>query len=128
MCIRDSIETVPSLYAVARPGADYQRSLNLLKTAKEKYDGIDTKSAIMLGLGESDAEVEKVLQDLRNAGCDRVSIGQYLKPSKDSLEVTEYITPEKFNRWKEKALELGFSWVMSSPFTRSSYFAEKQST
>ena len=123
-----NIETVPSLYTVARPGADYQRSLNLLKTAREKYDGIETKSAIMLGLGESDAEVEKVLHDLRNTGCDRVSIGQYLKPSKDSLEVAEYITPEKFDWWKEKALELGFSWVMSSPFTRSSYFAEKQST
>lgn len=123
-----NIETVPSLYAVARPGADYQRSLNLLKTAREKYDGIDIKSAIMLGLGESDAEVEKVLQDLRNAGCNRVSIGQYLKPSKDSLQVAQYVRPEKFNCWKEKALELGFSWVMSSPFTRSSYFAEKEST
>ena len=123
-----NIETVPSLYRKARTGGNYQHSLNLLKMVKETYKDTATKSSIMLGLGETDTEVEQVLRDLRNTGCNRISIGQYLKPSKNSLEVAEYVRPEKFNRWKDKALELGFSWVMSSPFTRSSYFAEKQST
>lgn len=123
-----NIETVPSLYPVARAGGDYQRSLNLLRMAKESYDGIQTKSSIMLGLGETDAEVEQVLKDLRDASCDRITIGQYLKPSKDSLEVVEYIKPEKFNIWKQKAIELGFSFCLSSPFARSSYFAEQENT
>jgi lipoic acid synthetase len=123
-----NIETVPSLYRHVRPGADYQRSLTLLKMAKESYPDTQTKSSIMLGLGETDAEVEQALQDLRNVGCERITIGQYLKPSKDSLEVVEYITPEKFDRWKQKAAELGFSWVISAPFARSSYFAEQENT
>ncbi len=123
-----NIETVPSLYRKARAGGNYQRSLNLLKMAKEIYRNTPTKSSIMLGLGETDAEVEQVLRDLRNVGCDRITIGQYLKPSKDSLEVVEYISPAKFNWWKQKATSLGFFWVMSSPFARSSYFAEKENT
>jgi lipoic acid synthetase len=123
-----NIETVPSLYRKARAGGNYQRSLNLLKLAKETYRDTATKSSIMLGLGETDTEVKQVLKDLRNAGCDRITIGQYLKPSKDSLEVVEYIPPVKFDWWKQKAILLGFSWVMSSPFTRSSYFAEKENT
>ncbi len=123
-----NIETVPSLYPVARAGGDYQRSLNLLRTVKESCDGILTKSSIMLGLGETDAEVEQVLKDLRDVGCDRITIGQYLKSSKDSLGVVEYIKPEKFDFWKQKATELGFSWIMSSPFARSSYFAEQENT
>jgi lipoic acid synthetase len=121
-----NIETVPSLYPIARAGGDYQRSLNLLRMAKESYDVIQIKSSIMLGLGETDAEVEQVLKDLRDVGCDRITIGQYLKPSKDSLEVVEYIRPEKFGFWKQKANELGFSWAISSPFARSSYFAEQE--
>ncbi len=123
-----NIETVPSLYPKARMGGDYQRSLDLLKLAKENYDGVPTKSSIMLGLGETDTEVEQVLKDLRSVGVDRITIGQYLKPSKDSLEVVEYITPEKFDWWKNKALELGFKWVISAPFARSSYFAEMTTT
>ena len=123
-----NVETVPSLYKVARAGGDYQRSLTLLKIAHDRLDGIHTKSSIMLGLGEKDSEVERVLEDLRSTGCDRITIGQYLKPSKDSLEVVEYITPEKFEWWKNKAIEKGFSWVMSSPFARSSYFAEQENT
>jgi lipoic acid synthetase len=119
-----NVETVPSLYKKARAGGDYKRSLNLLKIAKDKYDSIPTKSSIMLGLGETDEEVEQVLKDLRAVGCDRLTIGQYLKPSKDSLDVVEYITPEKFDWWKQKAIELGFDWVISAPFARSSYFAE----
>jgi len=123
-----NIETVRSLYPTARAGADYQQSLNLLKMAKENYENTQTKSSIMLGLGETDAEVQQVLADLRNVGCDRITIGQYLKPSKDSLEVAEYIQPEKFDFWKQKAFDSGFSWVISSPFARSSYFAEQENT
>ncbi len=123
-----NVETVPSLYPIARAGGNYHRSLNLLKMAKECSYNIQTKSSIMLGLGETDAEVEQVLKDLRNVGCDRVTIGQYLKPSKNSLEVVEYVTPAKFDWWKQKAIELGFYWVISSPFARSSYFAEQKNT
>ncbi len=123
-----NVETVPSLYKIARAGGNYQRSLNLLKMAKECSDNIQTKSSIMLGLGETDDEVEQVLKDLYNSGCQRLTIGQYLKPSKNSLQVVKYITPDKFDFWKRKAIELGFSWVISSPFARSSYFAEQENT
>jgi len=123
-----NVETVPSLYSTARAGGGYQRSLNLLKMAHEKFENIPTKSSIMLGLGETDAQVEQVLKDLHQTGCERITIGQYLKPSKNSLEVSEYITPAKFDWWKQKAMELGFAWVMSSPFARSSYFAEQENT
>jgi lipoic acid synthetase len=123
-----NVETVPSLYPLARSGGNYQRSLNLLRIVKETYGNIQTKSSIMLGLGESDAEVIKVLKDLRETGCDRITIGQYLKPSRNSLDVAEYIRPEKFDWWKQLAGDLGFSWVMSSPFTRSSYLAEQDNT
>ena len=121
-----NVETVPSLYKTARGGGDYQLSLRLLDTVKKMYPHIQTKSSIMLGLGEKDEQVIQVLKDLRSAGCSRVTIGQYLKPSKDSLDVIEYITPEKFDYWSEKATSLGFEWVMSAPFARSSYFAEQQ--
>ena len=80
----------------------------------------------MLGLGETDNELEQTFRDLRRVGCDRITIGQYLKPSKDSLEVEEYVTPEKFDAWKAKALEIGFQWVCSEPYARSSYFAERE--
>jgi lipoyl synthase len=119
-----NVETVPSLYSKARQGGNYQTSLNLLKIAKDKYGSIPTKSSIMLGLGETDEEVEQVLKDLRAVGCGRLTIGQYLKPSKDSLEVTNYVTPAKFDWWKQRAIGLGFDWVISAPFARSSYLAE----
>jgi len=123
-----NVETVSSLYPLARTGGNYQRSLNLLKLAKEYYGNVQTKSSIMLGLGETDAEVEQVLKDLRNVGCDRITIGQYLKPSKNSLDVAEYIPPSKFDWWKQKALHLGFSWVISAPYARNSYLAEQDAT
>ena len=123
-----NVETVPSLYPIARMGGSYQRSLSLLKMAKESYANIRTKSSIMLGLGETDAEVELLLKDLRSVGCDRITIGQYLRPSKDSLEVVEYVTPAKFDWWKQKAISLGFSHCLSLPFARSSYFAEQENT
>jgi len=120
-----NIETVPALYSKARPGGDYQRSLRLLEKAKHAWPDTQTKSALMLGLGETDDQVIAVLRDLRAVGCDRVAIGQYLRPSKDSLPVAEYITPERFEQWAHTARRLGFTWVMSSPFTRSSYHAEQ---
>jgi len=121
-----NVETVPSLYPVARSGGDYEYSLNVLQMAHDRFPGVSTKSSLMLGLGESDAEVEQVLRDLRRAGCDRLTIGQYLKPSKDSLDVVEYVTPEKFAWWKDRATQIGFAWVLSSPFARSSYLAEQE--
>jgi len=123
-----NVETVPSLYPKARAGGDYQRSLNLLRLAKETYGDVTTKSSLMLGLGESDAEVEQVMRDLREVGCERITIGQYLKPSPDALEVVEYVEPERFQSWKSKAIELGFRWVISAPYARSSYFAEMDNT
>ena len=121
-----NVETVPSLYATARAGANYEESLNLLKLVRDSFDNVVTKSSIMLGLGESDAEVEQVLKDLRSVGCERITIGQYLKPSPNSLEVVEYIPPDRFEQWRQRACELGFSWVISSPYARSSYFAEQE--
>jgi lipoic acid synthetase len=123
-----NLETVPSLYPTARKGADYLMSLNLLKMAKDAYTNTPIKSSIMLGLGEDENEVEQTLKDLLDAGCDRITIGQYLKPSKDSLDVVEYIKPEEFDFWNDRALDMGFSWVISEPFARSSYFAELQNT
>jgi len=121
-----NVETVPSLYPVARSGGNYEYSLNVLRMARDRYPGVQTKSSIMLGLGESDAEVEQVLRDLRRVGCDRLTIGQYLRPTKDSLEVVEYVTPEKFAWWKRRVTEAGFTWVQSAPFARSSYLAETE--
>jgi lipoic acid synthetase len=114
------------LYGTARPGGDYQRSLDLLAKAKQILPDTQTKSSLMLGLGETDDQLIAVLKDLRAIDCDRLSLGQYLRPDKNSLEVVEYITPEKFNWWAGQAKELGFTWVQSSPFTRSSYHAEEK--
>ena len=97
----------------------------MLLEHKKRFPKIPTKSGLMVGLGETDEQVIQVLKDLRSVGCDRISMGQYLKPTKQSLEVVEFITPEKFEWWADKAKELGFGWVMASPFTRSSYHAEK---
>lgn len=121
-----NVETVPSLYPRARAGGNYGRSLRLLRLAGDRNPGIQTKSSLMLGLGETDEEVEQVLRDLREAGCDRITIGQYLKPAKDALEVVAYVPPEKFAWWKERAREIGFAWVLAAPFARSSYFAEQE--
>lgn len=121
-----NVETVPRLYPTARPGGDYQRSLALLKKAKELWPDTQTKSAMMLGLGETEQEVEQVMKDLRAAGCNRIALGQYLKPDKNSLDVKEFVSPQKFDQWADRARQLGFSWVMASPFTRSSYHAEER--
>ena len=116
---------VPALYPRARPGGVYERSLKLLEKAKKAWPDMQTKSSLMFGLGETDEQVTQVLQDLRSAGVDRVALGQYLRPSQDSLEVEDYITPDKFEWWDRQARDMGFTWVQSSPFTRSSYHAEE---
>lgn len=101
-----------------------ERSLELLDKARRVLPMTQTKSSLMLGLGETDEELLEVLKDLRSIGCDRLAQGQYLRPDKNSLEVVKYITPEKFDCWADQAKQLGFTWVQSSPFTRSSYHAE----
>ncbi len=123
-----NVETVPSLYPRARSGGNYQLSLHLLEMAARRYPDTPTKSSLMLGLGETDDEVMQVLRDLRDVGCRRITIGQYLRPSNDALDVIDYIHPEKFDRWTERARSIGFNWIQSSPFARSSYFAEQSET
>lgn len=119
-----NIETVPSLYPVVRPRASYERSLNILKRAKELRPSVLTKSGLMLGLGETIKEVIKVLRDLRAVACDMVTIGQYLRPTKGHLPVVEYILPDKFRLLEDIAKELGFRYVASGPLVRSSLNAE----
>ncbi|WP_242985423.1 lipoyl synthase [Vallitalea okinawensis] len=121
--INHNIETIPRLYNEVRPEAIYKRSLELLKNIKAVDNKIFTKSGIMVGLGERQEEVLEVLKDLREAGCDFLTIGQYLAPSKEHYPVKEYVHPEIFNKYKEEALKLGFSFVASDPLVRSSYNA-----
>ena len=115
-----NIETVSRLYPVVRPGADYATSLNVLKTAKLLYPDVMTKSGIMVGLGEDEYEVLSCMSDLRDSGCDLLTIGQYLQPRRENLPVTEYIKPEVFDYYRARGLEEGFRGVASSPLVRSS--------
>lgn len=119
-----NVETVPRLYSAVRPKADYERSLSVLKVVKKIDDRIYTKSGLMVGLGETKEEVKEVLRDLINVGCDFVTIGQYLSPSKYHHPVIEYIHPEVFEEYKKYAISIGFKHVMSAPLVRSSYLAE----
>jgi lipoic acid synthetase len=119
-----NVETVPRLYRRARKGARYAHSLSLLERAASLPD-VETKSAIMLGLGETKQEVLDVLRDLRSAGVDRIGIGQYLRPSVNNLPVVEYVAPEQFDEFADTARALGFRWVKSGPLVRSSYHAEE---
>lgn len=121
-----NIETVPRLYKQARPGSDYAHSLRLLQEFKKRYPGIPTKSGIMLGLGETNEEVEQTLKDLRSHDIDRVTLGQYLQPSKFHLPVSRYVTPAEFDHFRTFAKELGFENIASGPLVRSSYHADKQ--
>jgi len=121
-----NIETVKRLYLPVRPGSDYQASLNLLKSHKELFPAIPTKSGIMLGLGETNEEVEEVLRDLREHGVNMVTIGQYLQPSLHHHPVMRYVTPEEFQHFANVAKKLGFTHVASGPLVRSSYHADKQ--
>jgi lipoyl synthase len=122
-----NIETVPSLYRKARPGGNYRRSLEVLAYARHlgKTGGraLLTKAGMMLGLGEEPAEIEGVLRDLRAAGCDILTLGQYLRPSRDHLPVERYVTPAEFAELKSAAMAMGFRHVESGPLVRSSYHA-----
>ena len=119
-----NVETVPRLYKTARKGSQYERSLELLEKAA-KQPGVEAKSALMLGLGETRDEVLDVLRDLRSIGVQRVSLGQYLRPALDNLPVVEYVHPDVFNEYENEARALGFSWAKAGPLVRSRYFAEE---
>lgn len=118
-------ETVPRLYKTVRPGAKYERSLRVLQKVKEVRPNLKTKTGLMLGLGESFAELLTVFGDLRGVGCDILTLGQYLRPSKDQLPVERYVHPDEFAALREEALKLGFRHVESGPLVRSSYHAWK---
>jgi lipoic acid synthetase len=122
--IGHNMETVPRLYAV-RHGSDYQRSLHVLKKLTAYNPSIATKSGIMLGLGERDDEVRTLMEDLLNIGCRFLSIGQYLSPSPGHTSVVEYVKPEKFEFFRLLGMEMGFTFIKSSPYTRSSYMAHE---
>lgn len=122
-----NLETVPRLYKAVRPGADYAWSLRLLHQFQQQHPTIPTKSGLMLGLGETLAEIHAVMHDLRAHGCNLLTLGQYLQPSAHHLPVQRFVTPEEFNELAVLAQELGFSNVASGPMVRSSYHADQQS-
>ena len=122
--LNHNIETVAGLYPTVRPQAEYNRSLQLLRQAKEIDSRIPTKSGIMLGFGETHGELVRTWRDLLAAGCDILTMGQYLQPSADHLLVQRFLPPEEFADLQQEALDLGFSGVASGPFVRSSYQAE----
>ena len=123
--LNHNIETVPRLYPTVRPQAVYERSLRLLAHAARQAPEIPTKSGLMLGLGEKDAEIHQALRDLRRAQCRLLTLGQYLQPTAQHLPVERYVPPEEFARWRSVALELGFTEAVAGPFVRSSYQAEQ---
>lgn len=124
-----NIETIARLHTIVRPQAKYERTMGLLHWVKQEYPGIYTKSGIMLGLGETKDEVISTLRDLRSAGVDAVTIGQYLRPTMRHLPVIEYVHPDVFKEYEEIGSGMGFEFVASGPFVRSSYnavaFSEK---
>ncbi len=120
--VNHNMETVERLYSSVRIGAEYRRSLDLLKKVNSKA-GVYSKSGIILGMGEREDEVFTLLKDLRGVDCDLLTIGQYLSPTKDHLKVSEYIKPEEFLKWENIALDMGFKGVKSGPLVRSSYNA-----
>ncbi|MEM7590119.1 MAG: lipoyl synthase [Cyanobacteria bacterium P01_A01_bin.83] len=122
-CYNHNLETVARLQAPVRRGAKYDRSLNVLRYVKELDSTMITKSGLMLGLGETEAEIIQTLRDLREIKCDRLTLGQYMRPSLAHLPVAKYWTPDEFTRLGEIATELGFSHVRSAPLVRSSYHA-----
>jgi lipoic acid synthetase len=117
------METVPRLYRKVRPQAKYERSLKVIERLHQ--GGIRTKSGVMVGLGETPEEVEAVMDDLRAHGCDVLTVGQYLQPTRQHLDVLEWVTPERFKTYETLALSKGFMFVESGPLVRSSYHAEK---
>jgi lipoyl synthase len=123
--LNHNVESVPRLYFKVRPQANFERSLTLLKIAKER--GFTTKSGMMVGLGEEQEEVIEVLKALRKASVDLVTIGQYLQPTPDHLPVEHWVTPDEFKSFHRIGMEMGFKNVFSGPLVRSSYHAEEQS-
>ena len=123
-----NLETVPRLYKKARPGADYQWSLDLIKAFKQRYPHIPTKSGIMLGLGETLEETQQVMQDLIDHDCNMLTLGQYLQPSLHHLAVERFITPDEFKELEDIGYQMGFSHVASGPMVRSSYHADRQAS
>ncbi|SNS10198.1 lipoic acid synthetase [Anaerovirgula multivorans] len=121
--LNHNLETVPFLYKTVRPEGNYKRSLKILEIAKRENPRIITKTGLMLGLGENEEEVTLVMEDLLQVGCDILTLGQYLQPTKKHIQVAEYISPEKFQYYKEKAIKKGLKYVASGPFVRSSYKA-----
>jgi len=123
--LNHNTETVPRLYRRVRPQGDYDRSLELLRRSRVLAPSIYTKSGLMVGLGETDAEIRQVMQDLRAVDCDILTLGQYLQPSQKHLKINSFVSPEQFDAWREYGESLGFLQVVSSPLTRSSYHAEQ---
>ena len=121
-----NLETVPRLYKRVRPGADYQHSLNLLKSFGERFPNVPTKSGLMLGLGEEIGEVESVMQDLRHHGVSLLTLGQYLQPTRHHLPVERYLSPGEFEALADAGFQMGFAHVASAPMVRSSYHADQQ--
>ena len=121
--LNHNMETVKRLYHAVRPQAKYERSLELIKWFKSK--GLKTKSGIMVGIGEKPEEVFELMKDLVSNGCDILTIGQYLQPTKMHLPVDRFVTPDEFKMYKEEGLEIGFKIVESSPLVRSSYHADE---
>ena len=121
-----NLETVPRLYKQARPGADYAHSLKLLKDFKARNPNVPTKSGLMVGLGETDEEILEVMRDMRAHDIDRLTIGQYLAPTRHHLPVERYVTPETFKMFEEKAYEMGFQHAAVGAMVRSSYHADQQ--
>jgi lipoic acid synthetase len=120
-----NLETVRRLTPIARSRATYDRSLSVLRKVKERGNGIYTKSGLMLGLGETEPELETAMADLRGVGCDILTLGQYLQPTLKHLPVSEFVTPERFEAYGRRARSLGFIHVASGPMVRSSYHADE---
>jgi lipoic acid synthetase len=123
-----NLETVPRLYREVRPGADYQWSLDLLDRFKQRFPTVPTKSGLMLGLGETLDEVAQVLSDLRDHGCEMLTLGQYLQPTRHHLPVKRFVTPAEFEQLAATARTAGFNSVASGPMVRSSYHADRQAS
>ena len=121
-----NLETVPRLYKAARPGSDFEWSLDLLQRFKERVPGVPTKSGLMLGLGETDEEVIEVMKRMREHDVDMLTLGQYLQPSRDHMAVQRYVHPDTFAWFAEEGLKMGFKNVASGPLVRSSYHADQQ--
>jgi lipoic acid synthetase len=124
--LNHNTETVPRLYRVVRSGARYQRTLDLLENTKKFSPGMVTKSGVMVGLGESTAELIEVFRDLGSRGVDILTVGQYLRPSRDHLPIARFYTPQEFVELRDEALRFGFRHVESGPMVRSSYHAHEQ--